>query len=559
MRSDSCSYSEHVRRTRRRGVGHEGEGGQAVVLILLVVLVMGVGGWVAAYAGANGKVPRGTTVAGIEIGGRDRTAAAAALARGVHTQGQDPITVAVGTVTTQVVPEEAGLSIDYVATVAKALGPRSWDPRELWRYYGGGDDIAPVVHVDYRKLDALLDALDAVAGQPARDAGISLSGGQIALTKPQNGVQIDQDNARVALVDGYAAGQTTVRLPLLLTQPDVDQADLDNALATIANPAVSGPVTLAFAGSQVTLAPRQYADLLSLVDQDGTLALDVDSAGLASLVDPAAQDTQAVDATVALQDGAPAVVKAVAGRSYDEAGVTAAFLRGVTAEGAARTVPVKQAAKTKATFTTTDAKQLGVKEPVASFTVSVPSTVGPSFADAVNRLSGALLRPGDTFSFNGRVGVVNGSGTRLATATWNAGFLAGLTDVARAGSPTYTEGLPEGREAMVDAATDLQMRNDSSYGVLLSARLVSGSVVVDAWSTKEFEVSASTGARYAPTPRTTVPSTDPTCVASVGADGFTVDLVRTVTRISDATPVRSDTVTTTYQPEQAVVCQPAGA
>ena len=202
--------------------------------------------------------------------------------------------------------------------------------------------IAPVVHVDYRKLDGLLDALDELAGQPARDAGISLSGGQIALTKPQNGVQIDQDHARVALVDGYAAGQTTVRLPLLLTQPDVDEADLDNALTTIANPAVSGPVTLAFAGSQVTLAPRQYADLLSLVDQDGALALDVDSAGLAALVDPAAQATQPVDATVALQDGAPAVVKAVAGQTYDEAGVTAAFLQGVTADGAARTVPVKR-------------------------------------------------------------------------------------------------------------------------------------------------------------------------------------------------------------------------
>ena len=170
--------------------------------------------------------------------------------------------------------------------MAKALGPRSWDPRELWRYYGGGDEIAPVVHVDYRKLDGLLDALDELAGQPARDAGISLSGGQISLTKPQNGVQIDQDQAREALVESYAAGQTTVRLPLLLSQPNVDQADLDTALTTIANPAVSGPVTLAFAGSQVTLAPRQYADLLSLVDQDGALTLDVDSAGLAALVDP---------------------------------------------------------------------------------------------------------------------------------------------------------------------------------------------------------------------------------------------------------------------------------
>ena len=164
-----------MRRTRRRGVGHEGEGGQAVVLILLVVLVMGVGGWVAAYAGANGKVPRGTTVAGIEIGGRDRTAAAAALSHGVRTQGQAPITVTVGAVTTQVAPGEAGLSIDYVATVAKALGPRSWDPRDLWRYYGGGQDVAPVVHVDYRKLDGLLERArrSSPASRPATPASRS--------------------------------------------------------------------------------------------------------------------------------------------------------------------------------------------------------------------------------------------------------------------------------------------------------------------------------------------------------------------------------------------------
>jgi vancomycin resistance protein YoaR len=188
--------------------------------------------------------------------------------------------------------------------------------------------------------------------------------------------------------------------------------------------------------------------------------------------------------------------------------------------------------------------------------------VGPSFGDAVNRLSGALLRPGDTFSFNGRVGAVSGSGTRLATATWNAGFLAGLTDVARTPSPTYTDGLPEGRDAMVDPATDLQMRNDSTHGVLFSARLTGGagspgSVTVDVWSTKEFDVSATIGARYAPTPRATVATADPSCVADPGSDGFTVDLVRTVTRVGDPTPVRSDTVTTTYQPEQAVVCQPA--
>jgi vancomycin resistance protein YoaR len=548
---------------RRRGIGHEAEGGQAVIVILLVVLVMSMGGWVAAYAEADGKVPRGTVVAGIDIGGRNPGSAAAALAHGQRVRGDQPITVTVGTVTTQVAPADAGLSIDDVATVARALGPRSWDPRELWRYYTGGVEMPPVVHVDYRRMDALLDALDAKAGQPARDAGISLRGGEIALTRPQPGVAIDQDHAREALIDAYTASRTSVQLPLLLSQPDVDQDDLDTAVAAIANPAMAGPVTLTFGRSRVTLEPRQYADLLSLVDRDGALALDVDSAGLAGMVDPAAHAIQPVDAAVVLKRGAPAVVPARKGKSYDEAGVAAAFLSAVTADGSARTVPVEPAATTKAAFTTKAARQLGVTEPVASFSVPVASTVGPSFDEAVNRLSGALLRPGDTFSFDARVGPISGSGTRLATAAWNAGFLAGLTDVTRTASPTYTDGLPPGRDAMVDAATDLQMRNDTPYGVLLSARLQPGApgssatVVVDAWSTKQFDVSATSGAPYSPTPRSTVASSDPGCVASAGADGFSVDLVRTVLQLGDPTPVRSDTVTTTYQPEQAVVCQTA--
>ena len=539
---------------RRRGIGHEAEGGQAVLLIVLVVAVMFLGAWTVAYAGASGKIPRGTTVAGVDIGGRDRHAAAVVLAHGLRLHGQEPLTVRVGTVTTEVPPADAGLSVDGAATVAKALGPRSWDPRELWHYYAGGDEIAPVVHVDTQRMDALLDALDREAGEPARDAGISLRGGQIALTRPENGVAIDKQRARTALLDAYAAGRTTVQLPLLLSQPDVDQQDLDTALTTIANPAMAGPVTLAFAGSTVTLQPREYADLLSIVDKDGALSLDVDPDGLAALVHPTAQDTEPVDATVALRDGAPAVVRAVAGRSYDKGGVATAFMQAVTAEGAARTVPV-DGASTPAAFTNKDAKALGVVEPVATFTVPVPASAGPSFTAAVGRLSGTLLRPGDTFSFNGRVGAVNGSGSRLATATWNAGFLAGLTDVARTASTTYVAGLPEGRDAVVGPTSDLQMRNDTPYGVLLSAHVDGGTVTVDAWSTKTYDVIVSTSSRYAPTPRVTVASPDAGCVPSAGSDGFTVDMVRTVTQVGNPTPVRTDTVTTTYGPEQAVVCQ----
>jgi vancomycin resistance protein YoaR len=543
-----------VRRTRRRGIGHEAEGGLAVLLIVLIVLVMTCGGWVAAYAGASGKVPRGTSVAGIDIGGRDRYAASAALARGFSRQAQEPITVTVGAFTTQVAPEDAGLSVDAVATVAKVLGPRSWDPRQLWRYYTGGADITPVVNVDERRMNAMLDLLDEQAGQPARNAGISLAGGQVTLTKPRDGVQLDRDAAASALMAAYVDGRSDVQLPLTLVPPDVDAADLRTAVDTLANPAVSGPVTLTFAGSKVALAPRQYADLLSIVTEDGSLALDVDSTGLAALVHPEAQDVAPVDATVGLRDGVPAVVPAVAGHTYDEAGVTEAFLQGITAQGAARTVPVK-GTRTKAGFTNRDARALGLTTPVSTFSVAVPASVGPSFQDAVNRLSGTLLRQGETFSFEGQVGSVSGSASRLATATWNAGFLAGLTDVARTAPPTYAAGLPVGRDAMVGAGNDLVLRNDTAYGVLFSARVAADSVVVDVWSTKAWEVSAATGAPYAQTPRTTVADPSPGCVPKPGADGFSVDLVRTFTNLGDPGQTRSDTITTTYQPEPAVVCQ----
>jgi hypothetical protein len=105
------------------------------------------------------------------------------------------------------------------------------------------------------------------------------------------------------------------------------------------------------------------------------------------------------------------------------------------------------------------------------------------------------------------------------------------------------------------------MRNDSTYGALLAAQLTPGapgspgSVVVTVWSTKEWEVSATTGARYAVTPRPTRSDTSGTCVAQPGEDGFAVDLVRSVARVGDPTPVRVDTVTTAYAPVEAVVCQ----
>ena len=47
----------------------EKEGGRAVLFLLLVLAALAGGAYVAAYLAAGDKVPRGTTVAGVEVGG----------------------------------------------------------------------------------------------------------------------------------------------------------------------------------------------------------------------------------------------------------------------------------------------------------------------------------------------------------------------------------------------------------------------------------------------------------------------------------------------------------
>ena len=69
-------------------------------------------------------------------------------------------------------PAEIGLSVDYAASVAAAGGEQTWDPRRLWDYYTGGDDLDAVVEVDDDALQAALTDLGADAGHAgARRSG----------------------------------------------------------------------------------------------------------------------------------------------------------------------------------------------------------------------------------------------------------------------------------------------------------------------------------------------------------------------------------------------------
>ena len=120
-----------------------------------VLLAMVAAAWVAGYLLAGDKVPRGTTVAGVAIGGLTEEEAVARLEDELGGRADRPIEVEVGGTISEVRPAEAGLSVDYTASVAEAGARRSWSPAWLWSYATGGDEMEPVVVDRRRGVDVL--------------------------------------------------------------------------------------------------------------------------------------------------------------------------------------------------------------------------------------------------------------------------------------------------------------------------------------------------------------------------------------------------------------------
>ena len=119
-------------------------------MVLLVLVVLLGGGYAAAYVTASNKVPVGTRVAGVDIGGRTLARPRRVLREGLADRAATPFTVVINGRKQQVAPAEVGLAVDYVASVHAAGAGRSWAPSRLWAYYTGGGQLDPVVTVSER-------------------------------------------------------------------------------------------------------------------------------------------------------------------------------------------------------------------------------------------------------------------------------------------------------------------------------------------------------------------------------------------------------------------------
>ncbi len=563
----------------------ETEGGRVVLFLLLGLVVLFGGGYAAAYLAAGDNVPRGTTIAGVEVGGRSREAAVSALERGLAERSTAPIPVSIdGGSTDRVDPAAAGLAVDHVASVEAAGGGRSWAPDRLWDYFTGGEDLDPVVTLDETSMAAAVDQLVEAHSRPSKDGDVVFDEGRVSVVEPRLGERVDADQARAALEEAYLQDKTA-ELTSVSAQPDVDASDVAEGLEAFANPAVSGPVTLVFDRKRVRLGPSEFAPALGMKARGGELVPDLDEDRLVGLVERGMSKTgRPVDATVRIVDGSPKVVPDKPGVRYDPEDVERAFLK-LLRRPAGQREAVVDAKVARADFRTADARKLRIREQVSAFTTYFPHAAyrNTNIGRAAELVSGTILEPGETFSLNDTVGErtrangftkgfviedgvfqedLGGGVSQMATTTFNAMFFAGLKDIEHKTHSFYIDRYPVGREATVAwGSVDLRFQNDTPYGVLITARVTpstpssQGVVTVRMWSTDYWDITASASDRSDFTQERTRRLNGDDCVPNDGYAGFDVDVTRHFRRAGESQLHHNERFHTTYVPSDTVICE----
>ncbi len=568
----------------------ERAGGRLVLVLILALVLLLAGGYAAAVLAAGDKVPRGSSVAGVDIGGLAQDDAERRLADELAERAAAPIEISVeDAAPVSLTPAEAGLSVDYAASVAAAGGEQSWDPRSLWDYYTGGDDLDAVLEVDDEILRAAIAEVSADTGTPARNGRVRFTRSGVETKDPKIGSAVDPDAAAVAVVAAYLDEEPSVELELVDLQPAIDSDDVREALETFANPAMSGPVTLIFDKSRVRLSPRQYAGALSMKARDGELVPAVDADRITRLVEGATSGRGApVDASVELVNGRPKVIPSKPGVTFDPDDITDTFLDLVARPEGARVLEV-EATVDAADFSTRDARDLGIKEKVSEFTTYFPYATyrNINIGRAADLVNGTVLKPGETFSLNGVVGErtrengfttgfiisngifkedLGGGVSQMATTAFNAMFFAGLKDIEHKPHSFYIDRYPVGREATVAwPSVDLRFQNDTEYGVLIEAFVndstpsSQGEVVVRMYSTKIWDITTTASDRYAYVGPGTRTLDTPDCYPNTGFSGFQIDVTRIFKKHGESAVDHTEQFHTVYTPADTVICKPPGS
>lgn len=555
----------------------------AAVVLGLLGLFAGVG-----FVVTGLKMPVHATVGGIDVSGLDPTVAEAKVAAALGSRSAVPITVVGGGRSFVLQPARTGLGVDVEASVRGAGGFHSFNPLRALRLVTGEVNAPLVVVADDAKLSAAVENIAAALDNPPVEPRVTFKGTEPVVRKPQSGTVVDREAAAKAIREAYLVKDRIV-LPVTGAKPAVGQAALDVAMKRIVEPAISGPVTVHVADQEISLPVSAYAPALSVRVVGVALRPHLDPNLLAGPLTSATTGLakEAVDASFVIEDGKPVIKPAKPGVGLRPQEMAVKLIPAITQSGSARSVTVDSKV-VPPKFTTADAEALNIREKVSEFVTYFPYARyrNTNQSRAASLINGTILKPGDTFSLNNRVGerskdngfvkgIVIGEGatfveqyggavSQVATTVYNAAFFAGLEDVEHHPHTFYIGRYPLGREATVWwGKLDLRFKNTLSNGVLIRAWVVKGSdtrrgeMHVEMWGTKEWDISSSISDRYNERePGKRYNDTDE-CIEQDPMEGFDLDVTRIFRKPGSTEVEKTDVTHVSYVPSDEVICGPA--
>ena len=542
------------------------------VALGLLALVYGID-----LAISHDDVPRGVTVAGVDVGGMQRTAAEQRLRERLEPRLNHPFALQAGDVSTTLDPVRAGLILDWPGTLDQA-GAQPLNPwtrlASLWR----SREVGVATSGNRTALAAALEGLRTQADREPVEGTIRFDGARPIPVDPKPGQRLDVPAATNVVLAVWVRGGT-VRVPVatlpVSTTPDGVQATLRD----VVEPAVSGPVTVTGDGKDAVLTPEVIAAALRFApDGQGGLTTTIDDPTVIAALDPQLASTQrpGKNAEILIQGGAPVVLPSVDGRSIDWAASVRPLRDVLRISGRERTMAASYVTLPPK-LSTEQAHALGITTQISTFTTGgfAPDS-GQNIRRVAEQVNGAIVRPGQTFSLNGHTGPRNaaagyveagiidhgrpgrgigGGISQFATTIYNASYFAGMTDIEHKEHSYYISRYPAAREATVfEGAIDVRFRDDSPTGVLIQTAWTPTSITVTFWGTKHVDVESITGPRTNITEPKTQTIYGQPCTSSRGSQGFTVTDTRVIRDANTHAEISRRTRSVVYDPQPRVIC-----
>ena len=567
--ADAVPEPEQPGRRNRRG---------ALVAAILFCLLAVV--YVVDLIASSGDVPRGVTVAGVQIGGLSKPDAERKLRGEVEPRLARPVLVSADDVRAEIVPANTGLGIDWDATVELA-GKQPFNPITRFTSLFSPRKVEAVTSTDVAKLGAAVESLRAKVDRAPQEGTVRFDGVTPVPVEPLPGRRLDVAAARATLVGRLVDG-SAIELPVTTTPVKATSRDVREALEQFAAPAVAAPVIVHGDGEDATIEPDVIASALTFVPAvDGTLSPKVDQEKIIAAAGPQLESTvqEGHDAQFVFGSGKPTVQAAQEGVEIDWRS-SLDDLNGMLARSGDRELTAKYT-RTQPKLTADHVKELGITEVVGQFSTNgFSADASTNIKLVAKKVNGAIVMPGETFSLNGFTGprgeqqgyveagvikdgapgrAVGGGVSQFATTLYNAAYLAGLTDAGHKEHSYHLSRYPAGRDATVELTggandIDLKFTNPSKTGVAIQATWTANSITVKIWGTKTVEVESVPGERTDPVPPPTLTRPEgEDCKPSEGSDGFTTSDTRIV-RDLDGTELSRTVRTVHYLPEPKVVC-----